>query len=163
MTYTEILQHSVSASQNCYDKVFINNPGLLSQFFQKGFSGRCSGQPALPSAPSVSPLLSVLPGCPCWLEIVQPSCPTLCDPIGKDPDAGKDWRREEKGTTEDEMVGWQHRLHQHEFEPALGVSDGQGGLACCSPWGHPEITPVHILTLGSLLPPRVCSESHLRI
>ena len=48
--------------------------------------------------------------------------------IGKDPDAGKD-RRWEKGATEDEMAGWHHRLDGHEFEQALGVSDGQGGLA----------------------------------
>ena len=53
--------------------------------------------------------------------------------IGKDPDAEKDWRQE-KGTTEDEMVGWHHRLNGHEFEQALGVGDGQGSLACCSPW-----------------------------
>ena len=56
--------------------------------------------------------------------------------IWKDPDAGKDWRWEEKGTTEDEMVGWHHLLNGHEFEYTLGVGDGQGGLACCSPWGH---------------------------
>ena len=58
--------------------------------------------------------------------------------IGKDPDAGKDWRWEEKGMTEDEMVGWHHWLNGHEFESTLGVGDGQGGLACCSPWGHNE-------------------------
>ena len=58
--------------------------------------------------------------------------------IGKDPDAGKDWGQEEKGTTEDEMVGWHHRLNGHDFEWTLGVGDGQGGLACCSPWGHKE-------------------------
>ena len=58
--------------------------------------------------------------------------------IWKDPDAGKDWRQVEKGTTEDEMVGWHHRLNGDEFEQALGVGDGQGGLACCSPWGHKE-------------------------
>ena len=56
----------------------------------------------------------------------------------KDPDAGKDWRQEEKGTTEDEMVGWHHWLNAHEFEQALGVGDGQGSLACCSPWGYKE-------------------------
>jgi len=56
--------------------------------------------------------------------------------IGKAPDAGKDWRQEEKGTTEDEMVGWHHWLNGLEFEEAPGVGDGQGGLACCSPWGH---------------------------
>ena len=51
--------------------------------------------------------------------------------IGEDPDAGKDWGKEEKGTTEDEMVGWHHRLNGHEFGWTLGVGDGQGGLACC--------------------------------
>ena len=45
----------------------------------------------------------------------------------------------EKGTTEDEMVGWHHRLIGYEFEHTLGVGDGQGGLACCSPWGHKEL------------------------
>ena len=54
--------------------------------------------------------------------------------IGKDPDAGKGWRWEEKGTTEDEMVGWHHWLDGHEFELAPGVGDGQGIQACCSPW-----------------------------
>ena len=58
---------------------------------------------------------------------------------GKDPDAGKDWRQEEKGKTEDEMVGWHHQLDGHEFKQALGVGDGQGGLAWCSPWGHNEL------------------------
>ena len=52
--------------------------------------------------------------------------------IGKNPDAGKDWRQENKGTTEDEMVGWHHQLDGHEFEQARGVHDGQGSLACCS-------------------------------
>jgi len=54
--------------------------------------------------------------------------------IGKDPGAGKDWGQEEKGMTEDEMVGWHHRLHGHEFEQALGVGDGERGLGYCSPW-----------------------------
>ena len=58
--------------------------------------------------------------------------------IEKDPDAGKDWRQEEKGTTEDEMVGWHHRLSGHEFEQGPKVGDGQGSLAWCSPWGHKE-------------------------
>ena len=58
--------------------------------------------------------------------------------IRKDPNAGKDWRQEEKGMTEDEMVGRHHQLNGHEFEQALGVGDGQGSLACCSPWGHKE-------------------------
>ena len=59
--------------------------------------------------------------------------------IRKDSDAGKDWRQEGKGTTEDEMAGWHHRLSDgHEFEQAPGVGDGDGSLACCSPWGHKE-------------------------
>ena len=56
--------------------------------------------------------------------------------IGKDPDAGRDWRQKETGTTKDEMVGWHHRMDGHEFEQAPGVSDGQGSLVCCSLWGH---------------------------
>ena len=58
--------------------------------------------------------------------------------IRKDHDAGKDWRWEEKGSTEDEMVVWHHRLNGHEFGWTPGVGDGQGGLACCSPWGRKE-------------------------
>ena len=69
----------------------------------------------------------------------------LCPPdaknwfTGKDPDARKGWRQEEKGMTEDEMVGWHHWLDGHEFEQASGVGDGQGSLACCSPWGCKEV------------------------
>ena len=58
--------------------------------------------------------------------------------IGKDPDAGKDWGQEEKGTTEDEMVGWHHRLDGHGFGWTPGVGDGQGCLACCGSWGCKE-------------------------
>ena len=58
--------------------------------------------------------------------------------IWKAPDAGKDRGQEEKGITEDEMVGWHHRLNGHESEYTPGVGDGQGGLACCSPWGCNE-------------------------
>ena len=70
--------------------------------------------------------------------------PTLWPPdvknwlIGKDPDAGKDWRQEEKGMTEDEMVGWHCWLDGHEFEQASGCGQGQGGLAFCGPWGRRE-------------------------
>ena len=53
-------------------------------------------------------------------------------------DAGKDWRQEEKGMKEDEMVGWHQRLNGHELEPAPGDGEGQGSLACCSPWGYKE-------------------------
>ena len=59
--------------------------------------------------------------------------------IGKDPDAGKDWRWEEKGMTEEEMVGWHHWLNGHEFEWTLGDSEGQGGLACYIPWSCKEL------------------------
>ena len=77
-----------------------------------------------------------------WIFIGRTAAetPILCPPymenwlIGKDPDAGKDWRQEEKVTTEDEMVGWHHWLGGHEFEQTPGVS-GQGSLAYCSPWG----------------------------
>ena len=79
-----------------------------------------------------------------WIFIgrtdAQSETPTLWPPhaknwfTGKDPDAGKDWRQE-KGTTENEMVGWHHRLNEHESEQGPGVGDGQGGPVCCSPWG----------------------------
>ena len=58
--------------------------------------------------------------------------------IGKDPDVGKEWRQEEKGMTEDEMVGWQHWLNGHEFEQTLRDIEGQGNLVCCSPGGHKQ-------------------------
>ena len=83
-----------------------------------------------------------------WIFIgrtdVEAETPILWSPdaknwlIWKDPDAGKDWRREEKGTTEDEMVGWHHRLNGCEFESTPVVGDGQGGLTCCNPWGCKE-------------------------
>ena len=75
---------------------------------------------------------------------VEAETPVLWPPdvknwlIGKDPDAGKDWRQEEKGTTEDEMVGWHHWLNGHESEQALRVGDGQRSLVCYSPRGHKE-------------------------
>ena len=74
----------------------------------------------------------------------EAEAPICCSPdvknwlIGKDLATGKDWRQEEKGKTEGEMVGWQHWLNGHELEQALGVGDGQGGLACCSPCCHKE-------------------------
>ena len=58
--------------------------------------------------------------------------------IGKDPDAGRDWRQQEKGTTEDEMAGWHHQLNGCELEWTPGVGDGQVGLVCCSSWGCKE-------------------------
>ena len=71
--------------------------------------------------------------------------------IGKDPDAGKEWRQEEKGTTEDEMVEWHHQLDEHEFEQAPGIGDGQGGLACCSPWDHKVLDTTEWLNWTELI------------
>ena len=89
-----------------------------------------------------------LKGSQSWIFIgrtdVESKTPILWPPdaknclIVKDPYAGKDWRQEEKGTTEDEMVGWHHWLDGHEFEQALGVGDGQKSLECCSPWSLKE-------------------------
>ena len=70
--------------------------------------------------------------------------------IGKDPEAGKDGRQEEKGMTGDEMVGWHHWLNGHEFEQALGNGDGQGSLACCSPWGCKESDTTELNWVWSL-------------
>ena len=72
--------------------------------------------------------------------------------IEKDPDSGKDWGQEEKGTTEDEMVGWHHWLNRHELELTLRVGDGQGGLACCSPWGCKELDKTEPWNWISLFP-----------
>ena len=77
-----------------------------------------------------------------WKDVAE--APILWPPdakswlIWKDPDAGKDWRQEEKGMTKDEMAGWHHRHNGHGFEWTPGVGDGQGGLACCSSWGCKE-------------------------
>ena len=75
---------------------------------------------------------------------VEAETPIICPPDAKswlaekDPDAGRDWGQEEKGTTEDKKVGWHHRLNGHGFGWTLGVGDGQGGLACCGSWGRKE-------------------------
>ena len=80
-----------------------------------------------------------------WRIAVEAETPVLWPPdarnwlIWKDPDSRKDWRWKEKGTTEDEMVGWHHWLNGHESEETLVVGEGQGGLACCSLWGHKEL------------------------
>ena len=76
--------------------------------------------------------------------------------IGKDLDAGKDWGQEEKGVTEDEMVGWHHWLNGHEFEQILWDGEGQGSLACCSPWGCEESDTTECLNNKSNLIPFQC-------
>ena len=81
--------------------------------------------------------------------------------IGKDPDAGKDWRQEEKRTTEDEMVGWHHRFNGHEFQQALGVGDGQGSLVCCSPCGCKESDTTGWLNWRGCITYTVCHTFHV--
>ena len=71
--------------------------------------------------------------------------------IRKDPDAGKDWRQEEKGTTENEMVVWHHWLNGHEFEQAPGDGEGQGSLVCCSPWDCKELDTAEWLNNNKIL------------
>ena len=79
--------------------------------------------------------------------------------ISKDPDAGKGSRQEDKGTTEDEMTGWDHRLDGPEFEQAPVVGDGQGNLVCCSPWGHKESDTTERLNWTAL--PLLLKDSHV--
>ena len=87
---------------------------------------------------------TILTGTYAWRAAAEVDAPMLWPPdaqsglMGKDPDAGEDGRWEEKGATEDEMTGWRYWLDGHEFEQALGVGDGQGGLVCCSPRGRKE-------------------------
>ena len=88
-------------------------------------------------------LKEISPGCSSRTD-VEAETPVLWPPdamswlIWKDPDARKDWGREEKGTTEHETVGWHHQLDGHEFGQTPGVGDGQGSLACCGSWGFKE-------------------------
>ena len=107
--------------------------------------------------------------------------PILCPPdakswfIWKDTDAGKDWGQEEKGTIEDDMVGWHHWLNGHGFGWTLGIGDGQGGLACCGSWCHKELDTteplnwltdskildsfkIHLITPNPKPPPQTCRQ-----
>ena len=70
--------------------------------------------------------------------------------LREDPDAGKDWRQEEKRMTEDKIIGWHHKLDGHEFEQALGFGEGQGSLACCSLWSHKELDTTEQLNWSEL-------------
>ena len=95
-----------------------------------------------------------------WALVKGTEAPILWSPdvknwlIGKDSDAGKDWNQE-KGTTENDMVGWHHWRDEHEFEQAPGVGDRQGSLACCSPWGRRELDMTERLNWNYYL---VCSS-----
>ena len=73
------------------------------------------------------------------------------DSFGKDPDARRDWRQEEKGMTEDEMAGWHHWLDGRGSGWTPGVGDGQGGLACCDSWGHKELDTTEWLNWTELM------------
>ena len=87
---------------------------------------------------------------------------------GKDPDAGENWGQEEKGVTEDEMVGWHHRLNGHEFEQTLEDSEGRGVCSpwgpccspCCSPWGHKESNTTEQLNNNKICLLSLSSTSH---
>ena len=111
----------------------------------------------------------------CWIFIgrtdAEAETPILWPPdvknwlIWKDPDAGKDWTCDEKGTTEDEMAGWHHQLNGQEFEWTPCVGDGRGGLVCYSPWGHKELDTteqlnwtefIRLVSGGILWPPFWC-------
>ena len=102
-----------------------------------------------------------------WIFIgrtdVEAEAPILWPPdakswlIGKDPDAGKDWGEEEKGTTEDGVVGWHYQLSGHEFEQVPGDGEGQGSLVCCSPWGFKESDTTEQLNTATHLHTCVCS------
>ena len=107
--WTVVLEKTLESPLDCKESKLVNPKGNQPWIF----IGRTDAEA---EAPILWP-----PNAKSWLT-------------GKDPDAGKDWRQEEKGLTEGEMVGWHHLLNGHEFEQALGVGDGQGSLACCSPW-----------------------------
>ena len=107
--WTVVLEKTLESPLDCKEIQQVNPKGNQSWLF----SGRSDAET---EAPILWP-----PDAKNWL-------------IGKDPDAGKDWGQEEKGTTEDEMIRWHHRINGHEFEEVLGVGDEQEGVVCCSPW-----------------------------
>ena len=112
--WTVVLEKTLESPLDCKEIQPVNPKGNQSSIF----IGRTDAEAETP--------ILLLPDAKNWL-------------IWKDPDAGEDWRWEEKVTTEDEMAGWHHPLDGHEFEQAPGVGDGQGSLACCSPWGHKKL------------------------
>ena len=111
--WTVVLERTHKSSLDCKEIQPVHSNGDQSWVF----FGRTD-------AKAETPVL-LPPHVKCWL-------------IGKDSVAGRDWRQEEKGTTEDEMAGWHHRLYSCESEWTPGVGDGQGGLACCNSWGLKE-------------------------
>ena len=111
--WTVMLEKTLKSSLDCKEIKPVNPKGNQSWIF----IGRTDAEAEAP--------IIWLPNAKNWL-------------IGKDLDAWKDWRQEEKGTIEDEMVGWHHWLDGHEFGQAPEVRDGQGSLVCWSPWGRKE-------------------------
>ena len=110
--WTVVLEKTLESPLDCKEILPVNPKGNQSWIF----IGRTDAEAEAPIH---------------WLSVAKSQL------LGKDPDAGKDWRQE-KGTTEDEMTGWHHWLDGDEFEQALWVGDGQGGLSCYSPWGCKE-------------------------
>ena len=115
--WTVVLEKTLESPLDCKEIQPVHSKGDQSWVF----FGRCS----LEFHAKAETLILWPPHAKSWL-------------IGKDSDAERDWGQEEKGTTEDEMAGWHHWLDGREFEWTPGVGDGQGGLACCNPWGHKE-------------------------
>ena len=119
---------NLQETTNCYNKIFRGN---------KGYGLDCKeSQPVHPKGDQSSIFIG--------RTDAEAETPVLWPPdakswfIWKDPDVGKDWGQEEKGMTEDEMVGWHHWLNGHGFGSTPGIGDGQGGLACCSLWSCKE-------------------------
>ena len=136
--WSVVLEMTLESSLDCKETKPVNPKGNQSWIF----IGRTDAEPEAP----------VL-----WPSYVKRHL------IWKDCDARKDWRWEEKGTTEDEMVGWHHRLDGHEFEQSDGV--GRGSLACWSPWGHKELDTTEQLNSNKLLPlrRRLCDMLRLSV
>ena len=119
--WTVVLEKTLESSSDCKEIQQVHSKGNQSWIF----IGRTDAEA---ETPKLWP-----PDVKSWL-------------IGKDPDAGKDWGQQEKGTTEDEMVGWHHQLNGHGFGWTPGVGDGQGGLVCCDSWGRKESDTIEQLS-----------------
>ena len=122
--WTVVLKKSLESPLDCKEIKPVNPKGYQLWIF-------IGGTDAKAEAPILWP-----PDAKSWL-------------IGKDPDAGKDWRQEKNGMAEDEMFGWYHQLEGHEFEQVLGDGEGQESLACYSPWGHNELDTTEWLNSNS--------------
>ena len=148
MMYRILLVYSFSKHRNYTGAISVNT-ALFLQSFHINIRRRLMLEKTLESPLDCKEIQPVHPKGNSWIFIGrtdgEAETPILWPPdvkswlIGKDPDAGKDWRQEEKGTTEDEMVGWHHQLNGQAFEQTPGDGEGQRGLACCDSWGHKEL------------------------